>query len=357
MIQKVKVKGVLFSGLGRGRSFIEIGWVSEGIKNLVGFTPYPGTLNLKISQTDFEFLMHMSREGLTLRSPSAEFCNAVLLKGKIKNIPCALIFPEETVWVHENTLEVIASLKLREKLGLSEGDEVEVEILRSFMPNAVIFDVDGTLIDSKNFFYELAQNLLKPYGISPSYSCLREAMNKGLDPWHALIPEDMPDRERVISELKKKDSEIFSDLYRKTCKLLPAVDRAIKELKLRSIKTALITTTWDLDAIISVFRDHGIDVNSYFDYVSITAFGEEKGRSIKKAIEDALLKLSVSPLRTLYVGDAEINIRVGRELKLATIGVLSGVGEKLELLEAGADAIISDLKELISTIEEVFDAK
>lgn len=333
---------------------MEIDWVSGGIKSLLGFKPYPGTLNVEISERDFKMLMDIiKREGQVLKSPLPQFCNAILLKARIGEISCACIFPEESVWVHKNTLEVVAPFKLREILDLQENAEVEIDIQRTFVPDAVIFDVDGTLVDSVGFFYELAKMLLKPYSISPLLSDLKDIMNKGLSPWAMLIPHGIPERERIIEEIRRKDAETFPVMYAKLCQILPGVNEVIRTLKMKGIKTALVTTSWHLDAVDSVFKKSGIDVHSLFDHISGIDPYSEKKKGIKETLEEAISRLSVSNLRTVYVGDAIVNIAAGKELGLTTIGVLTGVGREDELSEAGADAILKDLTYLLEKIDEI----
>ncbi|MDW8002229.1 MAG: DUF120 domain-containing protein [Deltaproteobacteria bacterium] len=350
MIQKVKVKGRIFSGIGKGKDFVKIDWVEEGIERLVGIRPYPGTLNLRVDEDDFHLLMEMRPYGFFLESPNPQFCSAILLKGEIEGYQCALVFPQEDVWVHKNTLEVVSSIKLKDRLGLKDGDEIELEVTRTFRPDVIIFDVDGTLIDSIDFFYQLSKELLQPYGISPTLSQIKEIMNRGLYPWEILISKTDAQKERLIEEAKSKDSILFPKLYSQSCRLFPGVKEVIGELKSMGIKTAIVTTTWDIEGIASVFYKDGIDIKASFDSIHTVGPIQEKERAIKEAIKETLSKLSIPKHKAIYVGDGEINVKVGRELKIATVGVLTGVSEREDLIKAGADVVIDDLGALLKII-------
>ncbi len=47
-LQKIVFKGTVFSGKGEGRKFIELPWVKRQIEEKLGFTPYSGTLNIRL---------------------------------------------------------------------------------------------------------------------------------------------------------------------------------------------------------------------------------------------------------------------------------------------------------------------
>lgn len=343
MIQKIRVKGRLFSGLGKGRNFVGIDWVVSGIKELMGFEPYLGTLNLQISEKDFDTLMHIKKDGRLLRSPNPAFCNALLLGARIKQIPCALVFPEETVWVHQNSLEVVSPLRLRDAFKLRDGDEVEVEILRSFIPSAVIFDVDGTLVDSIGFYFRMAQRLLEPYGLSPDLELLRKAMNEGIDPWSVLLPEGSPNRQALLEELKSRDRELFSRSYKEECRLFSGVDLLLKELKSNGIKLGIVTNNWDVEALASVFKSGGVDLNSVFEFVITLYEAGRRVKTIEEALNESLQKLDLRPIDVIYMADGAYNISISKKVGVLSVGVLTGVGKEEELRAAGADWIVDNL--------------
>ncbi len=351
MIQKLRVKGRLFSGIGKGQDFMAIGWVKEGIRAFFGFEPFPGTLNLKVSEEDFRFLISVKEAGKVLRSPLPQFCNASLLEARIGDIPCAVIFPEELVWVHENTLEIVSSVKLRDFFGLEDQDEVEVEIVREFTPKLVIFDLDGTLIDSVGFFFKMAKRLLGPYGILPSQEGLRDAMNRGLDPWPLLVPEGVFQRERLLKELREKDAKWFSSHYERECEIFPGVKECLKGLRSMGIRASIVTSTWDICAVEAIFLRHGIDIKESFDSFLIANKSTPRLEALKEAIEETLSRLGIERYEAVYVGDAEINILAGRKIRVFSLGVLTGVGTEEGLTNAGADKIIPSLSELLDLIK------
>jgi riboflavin kinase len=124
----LQVKGKVFSGSGEGAKFIQLPWVKTQIAEKLGFIPYPGTLNIKITEGSREFEKLLKKEKMTEILPAKGFCRGRCFKAILMdNLKCAIIVPEIPNYA-ENIIEVIARVNLREKLKLKDGDVVEVQI-------------------------------------------------------------------------------------------------------------------------------------------------------------------------------------------------------------------------------------
>ena len=124
----LRVKGKVFSGSGEGAKFIQLPWVKKQITEKLGFTPYPGTLNIKVTEGNRELEKLLKNEKAIEITPIKGFCrgrcfNAILMG----NLKCAIIIPEIANYA-ENTIEVIAQENLREKFKLKDGDVIEIKI-------------------------------------------------------------------------------------------------------------------------------------------------------------------------------------------------------------------------------------
>ena len=122
------VKGKVFSGKGEGAEFIKLPWVRKQIKEKLGFIPHPGTLNIKLAEDSIRLKSLKKAESIEI-SPAMGFChgrcyNAYLMD----NLECAIIAPDVENYP-EDIMEIIASINLREKLRLEDGNIVEVRIL------------------------------------------------------------------------------------------------------------------------------------------------------------------------------------------------------------------------------------
>jgi riboflavin kinase len=127
-VKKIKFSGKVFSGKGGGKKFVELEWVKRQINAILGFTPYAGTLNIRLSDKSAEQRRKLleNAASLTVR-PAEGYYNGKLFKASIGMLECAIVIPEVAGYP-ENVLEIIAPVNLREKLQLADGDEIVVTV-------------------------------------------------------------------------------------------------------------------------------------------------------------------------------------------------------------------------------------
>jgi len=132
MSDSYTVIGKIVSGARQAAFFTQLDWVQAQCAKKLGFKPYPGTLNLEISDKDIDLIKSLEDvETITLIPPDPKFCSARTLPVKIKGIQGAIVVPAEDVQIHaQNILEVIAPVFLKEALGLDDGDFVKIKIVR-----------------------------------------------------------------------------------------------------------------------------------------------------------------------------------------------------------------------------------
>ncbi|MDG6910588.1 MAG: CTP-dependent riboflavin kinase [Nitrososphaerota archaeon] len=124
----VSFRGTVFTGLGEGRYYVSLKGYSDGLSRELGFVPFPGTLNLRLTteamieqRRRLELLKGIQVPGFSdgKRSYGPVKCFRAKIAGKH---PGAVLAIERTH--HDNSvLEVISPLNLRKVLGLKDGDE------------------------------------------------------------------------------------------------------------------------------------------------------------------------------------------------------------------------------------------
>ena len=127
-IRKLVITGKIISGKGEGAYFTQIGWVQQQCNEKLGFKPYPGTLNLEISEDDLPIIESLDEKmGIELTSPDPKFCNAKTFPVSLGEISGAIVMPEEKVRVHpKNIIEIFAPLNIKASLNVKDGDIVTV---------------------------------------------------------------------------------------------------------------------------------------------------------------------------------------------------------------------------------------
>lgn len=122
------ITGRVCAGRGEAAGFVLLPWVLEQIRERAGFSPYPGTLNLRLSDQASLALWRRLRRfpGFVLEPPQPSFCSAACflttLPGNLRGIvvhPHVPSYPEDLI-------EVIAAVRLRDRLGLRDGDRLRL---------------------------------------------------------------------------------------------------------------------------------------------------------------------------------------------------------------------------------------
>jgi len=127
-LKTLLLEGEVFSGKGEGAEFIKLPWVRKQIKEKLGFTPYLGTLNIRLTERSV-ILKNLLKnaQGIEI-TPAEGFHRGVCFKAYLMGLECAVVIPEVQDYP-ENTLEVVAPTKLREHLKLKDGSIIEIKVL------------------------------------------------------------------------------------------------------------------------------------------------------------------------------------------------------------------------------------
>jgi riboflavin kinase len=127
-LQTVILRGKVFSGHGGGTKFIKLPWVRRQIIEKLGFEPYCGTLNLKLTEGSIAIKQQLLKLRAIGIVPVKGFCCGLCFKARIMDkVEGAIIIPQVPSYP-ENVLEVISPICLRERLGLRDGDEVRLTV-------------------------------------------------------------------------------------------------------------------------------------------------------------------------------------------------------------------------------------
>jgi beta-phosphoglucomutase-like phosphatase (HAD superfamily) len=106
------------------------------------------------------------------------------------------------------------------------------------MTQAILFDVDGTLIDSVDLHARAWQEALAKFGVKASFEAVRSQIGKGGD---QLMPVFVPENRLAIigDELENYRGELYKAEYLKRVQPFPGVRALFKELLRRGLKLAL----------------------------------------------------------------------------------------------------------------------
>ena len=126
------LRGRLVDGLGEGQRFTALDWVRRRFRDLLGFDPYPGTVNLRVEAAgDREALARLRSAPGIIILPEPGFCAAtayrvaIHLPGGPDAVPAAIVVPHVPGYPGDQ-VELVAAVHVRTALGLNTGDTVTI---------------------------------------------------------------------------------------------------------------------------------------------------------------------------------------------------------------------------------------
>lgn len=124
----MRLQGRVITGFGEGQYYMSLdGYVKQFVK-ILGFKPFPGTLNIKLEKGKLE--REKLGGGFTLhgfKSHQRTYGGGHIYTARLGKIKGAVVIPDRTHYP-DDIIEFIAPVNLRRKLGLRDGDKMEVRI-------------------------------------------------------------------------------------------------------------------------------------------------------------------------------------------------------------------------------------
>ncbi len=212
--------------------------------------------------------------------------------------------------------------------------------------NAIVFDFDGTLATLNIDFPQMRKALLDlvcNFNLSPNTLenlFVLEMIEKSKIMVACRSPEN-------ASEFRRQAYSLIEDIEMEAAKngtLIDGTRELLHELKRRGIKTGVVTRNCEA-AVKHIFPDIHTYVDSIMtrDHTSLVKPNPEHLRLCLK-------ELLVAPEYASMIGDHPMDIKIGRDVGVLTIGVLTGVSSRDDLIQAGTDLILEKAADLIEII-------
>jgi HAD superfamily hydrolase (TIGR01509 family) len=183
------------------------------------------------------------------------------------------------------------------------------------MADAVIFDLDGVLLDSEQLWNEAKEDLVRAAGGRWREEAPRAMMGMSSPEWAAYMRDELG-VPRDVSEINRDVVRRMEELYRERLPLLPGAVEAVRGLRER----------WPLGLASSSNReiiDLALELAGLADAFSATASSEEveRGKPAPDVYLEAARRLGVRPERCLAVEDSSNGLRAAAAAGMAAVAV------------------------------------
>lgn len=211
------------------------------------------------------------------------------------------------------------------------------------MTRAVLFGIDGTLVDSVDWQAKAWQEAFKRFGYEISVPQIRQQIGKGSDQLIAtLLPEDAAAQYGV--GLEKYRRMLYQQQYLPQVKAFPGTRALCEHLRAHGQRIALASST--RGAEVATYKRLA-DIVDLVD-VEVIADDVEQAKPYPDIFLAALERLSLGPEEAMVVGASPYDAEAASQAGLRTIGLLCGGFPEAVLRQAGCLAIYQDPAELLT---------
>jgi HAD superfamily hydrolase (TIGR01509 family) len=347
------MNGRVERGLGKAAGFTALDWARAGFMAGAGIDPHPGTLNLRLaSAVDRACWSGVRQQPAYVIEPGASGgCAAELRPVQVISeggtVAAAIVTPCVADYAAD-LLELVSPLPLRPTLAISDGSITTIRSAELPPLAAILFDVDGTLVDSIGAYRLAAEAAVAAVGLPVriSHAQVERALNDDLPFWPLALGELAADQ-ALIARLSAVTREVGPELLRQQARCFSGVVAAITRLRAAGLRLGLCTASHG--ETLPALADAGI--LAAFEVV-VTATDVVRRKPDPEGLLRAAAGLKLPPAQIAYVGDTVPDIKASRAAGMAAIGVLTGAGDGGRLAAAGALRLVQGAASLPQLLDQ-----
>ncbi len=211
----------------------------------------------------------------------------------------------------------------------------------------IIFDLDGTLLDTIEDLGDSVNEVLRARGLPEhGYAEYCHLIGDGME---MLVRRSLPEAQRddaTVAAVLEEYRAAYGRNWAKKSRPYPGVPELLDTLQSRGVPMAVLSNKPQAFTELCVSQ---LLPGRPFSPV----FGQREGVPRKPdpaaALEIAQIR-GADPARTLFVGDTNVDIATGARAGMVPVGVLWGFRDEAELRAAGARHLIAEPAELLALI-------
>jgi HAD superfamily hydrolase (TIGR01509 family) len=217
----------------------------------------------------------------------------------------------------------------------------------------LIFDLDGTLIDSVGTYYIMMESVFERlHWPRVSREVMRKAIKDGGFDWDLVLPSGAGrTTEELIASAREVIREMYPRVFEDDVDLVPGAEPLLKKLHERNVKLGLVTSTLGrfIEFKLITLKKRGLrDL-----FQSVITLDDVKNRKPSgDPLVECAKRLGEYPEKCAYVGDATVDIIAGKAAGMKTIAVLTGVDDYEALKAEDPDMILESVSQLTERLSE-----
>src|SRR4051812_35187541 len=217
--------------------------------------------------------------------------------------------------------------------------------------DAVLFDIDGTLIDSNPAHVEAWERAFASRGYKIARDRIEIEVGKGGD---KLVPSILGQSadQRDGDALRKAEPIEFARIAKQRgLRPFPSAIDLLADLRRRNL-TVILATSSNQEQLDALIESSGVDLKSACDVLA-TADDADESKPSPDIVVAAVRKAGLSPAQCAMVGDTLYDMEAAKHAGVIGLGVLTGYQDRQTLAQAGARGVWRDVAEIREKLDEV----
>lgn len=216
--------------------------------------------------------------------------------------------------------------------------------------DGIIFDLDGTLVDTNALHVEAFRRIFERRGYKIAADRIFPEIGKGGD---KLVPDllgkeaDARDGDALREEQPREYARVAAE---RGLKVLPGAQELLAELRRRGIRTVIATSS-DKAQLDATQGASGVRWEELADAI-VTSSDAEESKPAPDIVAAATRKLRMSPAQCAMVGDTPYDAEAAKRAGVICLGVTSGGHPAQTLLSRGARAVWGGPADLLANLDE-----
>lgn len=220
------------------------------------------------------------------------------------------------------------------------------------MIKAVLFDLDGTLLNTMADLAAAANSAAKKCGYAPKpISEFNEYIGHGTEYMLSRVT-DMPKNSEAVKKVKAEFRKYYGEHYSDNTVAYDGMVKVLDTLKNMGIKLGVVTNKLQEMTVRLIKENFGDRFDTVWGDDGVTAAKPDPERAVKAAAE-----LCVKPDQCLFVGDSDVDMFLAQNFGAHSVGASWGFRTKKELVSSGAEFIADTPDDIISAVTEVNNAQ
>ena len=212
---------------------------------------------------------------------------------------------------------------------------------------AVLFDLDGTLIDSIGVYYTIVSATLKELGMpGATMEAVYDATENGSFDWYKILPAAIESSHPgIVDRAWEIAARISPRMFREGVSLIPGCAEQLQRIVKSGLTAAIVTSTprRNISAKLEPFAQQGL---AHLFKAVINADDTDRVKPAGDPLIECCRRINTAPAKCVYIGDTRTDIQAGKAAGTYTVGVLTGFDDQDTLRAERPDAVIDSISEL-----------